>query len=247
MQRFDFASLLYMESNSVAEMLKLIMDSSPALPCEYPDGEAGEFLRNPTTQPMALLLGTISLYGSEDPWALPHGMAIRLNMNRFDAKTVAAVGEQNLRFAISTKPALHIDPHRMGRWAWQAASVVVGQYGGANWIWNDYRTIDVDRLIRRLIGVPGVGFVKAIMLTFLLHRDWKADIVGWERFEPPMDAGMMLAASRLGVVGTIGAPDPERVVRAYEGLRSVSKSFCVRNMPLCGRCPLSEKCPRQGV
>lgn len=246
MQRFRFAPLLAMEVDRVSEMLGLLAGSAPELPCAYPDGEAGEFLRDPAKQPLSLLLGAIAMYGSEHPWALPHGMAARLGMARFDAPTLAAFGEQDLRRVVGEGPALHIDPRRMGRWAWRAARFVDGQYGGANWIWNDYRTMDAGRLVGRLMDVPGMGPVKATVLAFLLRRDWGARIVGWEAFEPPMDGGMLVAANRLGL-GTSRGADPELVVRAYEGLRMVARMFCAGDAPLCGGCPLSEKCPRQGA
>jgi hypothetical protein len=140
-----------------------------------------------------------------------------------------------------------MDPARMGRWAWDAARLVVGQYGGdANWIWNDFRKMDVGRFVGRLLEVPGIGSVKALVLAFLLHRDWGADIVGWRGFRPPMDAAMLVAAGRLGIGAPESDGDPESIVKVCEGLRKVSK-LCAQERPQCGACPLSAGCPRQGV
>jgi len=218
------------------------------IPREYPDGVAGEFLRDPASQPLSLLLGAIAMYGSDSPWSLPHTLATRLGMERFDAMALAGMGEAALRQAIAKRPSLHIDSPKMGRWADQASRMVVGQYGGGtSWIWDDYRRMDAARLVERLRGVPGIGAVKALVFAFLLGTDWGADIVGWDKFEMPMDPPMLEASRRLGIGTSLPRGDPERLVRIHEGLRNIVKRHCALDGPRCEACPLSAKCPRQGV
>lgn len=229
-------------------LVEFLVAMSPSVPREYPVGEAGEFLRSPDKQALSLLLGAMAMYGSDSPWRFPFDLSRRLGVSGFNAAALAAVGEAEVRRAVGTKPALHIDPPRMGRWIQQAGQVLVGQYGGsANWIWNDYRRIEVERLVRRLMEIPGMGPVKALMLSFILRKDWDAEIVGWGEFNPPMDTGMSDTLRRLGIGRLPLSDDPELIVKVYEGLRSIAKAFCAQGRPLCDACPLSAKCPKQGV
>lgn len=246
MQRFRFAFLLPMKADNTLELLASL---APPIPCEYPDGDAGMFLKDPASQPFALLVGAIALYGSELPWTLPYVLRTRLNIECFDARAIVAVDENVLRLVLSDASAyvLHMDPSRMAKWVRQSAQVIVGQYGGGtSWIWNDYRRIETAQLIRRLMELPGIGSVKALVLAFLLYRDWGADIVGWEKLQPPMSDTMRTAAFRLGIQSSISS-SPEQIVMVCEGLRNIAKSFCVEDGPLCGNCPLLTGCPRQGV
>lgn len=230
-----------METNR--DMMELLARAAPkALPA-YPDGEAGEFLRNPANRSLALLLGAMTMYGSDTPWEVPHKLHVRLEPMRFTAAALAEVDEGVLRLAMRD---LHVDPAKTGKWISQASKVVVGQYGGeASWIWNDYRRIDVSRLIGRLRGIPGIGSVKALMFAFLLGMDWGADIVGWEHFDMPMDEQMLWASRRLGLALPLKSDDPERLVMLHEGLRCAGK-HC-GPAPRCEMCPVSAGCPRQGA
>jgi hypothetical protein len=231
----------------IVDIVESLIRAGPKIPCDYPDGEAGEFLKDHASQPLSLLFGAIAMYGSDDPWALPHAWATRLGKERFDATSLAEESESALILALKQRPALHMDPVRMGRWASQAAKVIVGQYGGGtSWIWNDYRHIDVSRLVMRLRGIPGIGAVKALVFAFLLYRDWGATVVGWDKFEIPMDPPMLETLRRLGI-GAFPSGDPEQTVKIHEGLRTIAKKHCIWNGPQCGACPVSAKCPKQGV
>ncbi len=226
-------------------ILGLMVSAAPALPRSYPDGAPGEFLKDPANQAFALLVGALALYGSDSPWGMPYELRTRLALPRFDATTIARLGEERLREALRRRPVLHMNPGKMGRWTWQAASVVVGQYGDAKWIWNDRRHMEAGRLVRRLTGIPGIGAVKALVFAYLLGRDWEADL-DWTGFVPQLNTGMAGTLRRTGT----SLPDVrnlEQFVMAHEGLRSVSKSFCSLDRPLCGECPLSAMCPKQGV
>lgn len=230
-----------METNrNIAELLAR---STPLVSPAYPEGEAGEFLRNPVNQPLALLIGAMAMYGSDAPWEVPHKLHARLEPMRFNAAALAEVDEGALRLAMRS---LHVDPAKTGKWISQASKVVVGQYGGeVSWIWNDYRRIEVSRLIGRLKGIPGIGSVKALVFAFLLGMDWGANIVGWEQFDMPMDERMLWASRRLGLVLPIRSDDPEWLVMLHEGLRAAGK-HC-GPLPRCEACPAFAVCPRQGA
>lgn len=239
-------TFLPMETD-IVDIVESLIRAGPKIPCDYPDGEAGEFLRNPTSQSISLLIGAIAMYGSNEPWALPQALAVRLGKGRFDAVSLAEESESTLILAFKQRPVLHLDPVRMGRWINQAAKVIVGQYGGGtSQIWNDYRLIDVSRLVMRLKGIPGIGAVKALVFAFLLYRDWGAIVVGWDKFEIPMDPPMLETLRRLGI-GAFPKGDPEQIVKIHEGLRIITKKHCIWNGPQCGAYPMSAKCPKRGV
>jgi endonuclease III len=233
--------------NRVVNILKFVAQNGTPVPRGYPDGMSGEFLKNPSTQPLSLLLGAIAMYGSDFPWDLPYELATRLRMDQFDAVTLATKDMEELKSAIGNRPMLHIDPTKMGKWISGTAKVIVGQYGGrTSWIWDDYKHMDVSRLVIRLKEIPGIGIVKALIFAFLLNRDWGADIVGWNEFKIPMDLHMLKVSHRLGIT-LFPMEDPEQLVMVYEGLRNIMKRYCVLDGPRCEICPLLEKCPRQGV
>jgi hypothetical protein len=236
-----------MENNRTANVLELLIQMAPILPCNYPNGKAGDFLQDQVNQPLSLLLGAIALYGSDDPWALPYNLFIRLDKQRFDALTLSQEDPTILCKAVRQKPILHMDPNKMGTWISKITKVVVGEYGeGTSWIWDDYRQMDVSRLIRRLKSMPGIGVTKALTFSFLLYRDWRADIVGWDKLEIPIEPSMTKALYRLGIE-KFPRSDPEHVVKIYSGLRTLIKKHCTWNEPQCGACPISIICPRQGV
>lgn len=242
--RVDFKPL---ENDRTANILELLIHMAPTLPCNYPKGEAGDFLRDQINQPLSLLLGAIALYGSDNPWALPHSLFVRLDKQRFDALTLSQENSVVLCQAIKQKPMLHMDPNKMGMWISNVTKVIVGEYGGGtSWIWDDYRQMDVSRLVRRLKSMPGVGITKALTFSFLLYRDWEANIVGWDKLEMPIDPPMTETLHRLGM-GKFPRGSPEHIVQIYGGLRVLIKQHCTWNRPQCVACPISIICPRQGV
>lgn len=209
------------------------------------EGRAKVFLDDPATKDFALLVGAIAMYGSEKPWELPCVLADRLMLARFDAETFADIDGRELRRALAEKPSLHIDPGRMSGWIRDCGKVVMGQYGSASWIWNNYRDMDATRLARRLTGIPGIGIAKATVFTFLLSADWGARVTGWEDFKPPVDHRLSAVLRRLGMDKL--AADPEMAVAALEGARMLAKRNCLADNPRCDSCPLVDKCPKQGV
>jgi hypothetical protein len=228
------------------ELLDSIAALAAPLPGMRPSRHAGELPDDPSEGDFALLVGAIAMYGSDEPWDLPRALAGRLAIGCFDAEVFSGMDIARLRCALAESPALHVDPGKMARWIVDAGKVVAGQYGGsARWIWNDCGGIDATRLARRLVGIPGIGTAKATVFAYLLSRDHGIPVSGWDVFDPPMNQRLLAVRARLGGHALRG--DPGRDVAILEGIRELAKGFCGLTGPQCGICPLSGKCPKQGV
>jgi len=217
------------------------------VPCQYPLGDALEMFSNPSKKPMALLVGAMGMYGSDHPWEIPYNLSVRLGIECLDAKSIKDVGENGLRRALCGRPALHVSPPKMGTWISRAADFVVGQYDGdPALIWNRGSGIEAQRLIRRLVDVPGIGNVKALAFTFLLGRDWDVDINEWDRVDIESNSDINRVLIRLGIVNPPRPIDPKTVVAIWEGLRRIGKTYCVLDNPRCAECPMIG-CRKKGV
>jgi len=133
--------------------------------------------------PLALLIGF------ELDQQIPLQKAFRgpLELSRriggLDAAAIAAMDPSFLEAAFREKPALHRFPGTMAGRVQELCRHVTAEYGGdASRIWTE--ATDGRDLQARLLGVPGIGPMKATSLIGILGRRYGVRPPGWEDVAP---------------------------------------------------------------
>lgn len=133
--------------------------------------------------PLALLIGF------ELDQQVPVQKAFRgpLDLSRrigsLDAALIAGMDPAALEAAFREKPALHRFPGTMAGRVQELCRHVVSEYGGdASRIWSE--AVDGRDLEARLLGVPGIGAMKAKSLIGILGRRFGVRPPGWEDVAP---------------------------------------------------------------
>jgi uncharacterized HhH-GPD family protein len=133
--------------------------------------------------PLALLIGF------ELDQQIPLQKAFRgpLELSRriggLDAAAIAAMDPAVLEAAFREKPALHRFPGTMAGRVQELCCHVTAEYGGdASRIWTE--ATDGRDLKARLLGVPGIGPMKATSLIGILGRRYGVRPPGWEDVAP---------------------------------------------------------------
>jgi len=133
--------------------------------------------------PLALLIGF------ELDQQIPLQKAFRgpLELSRriggLDAAAIAAMDPAVLEAAFREKPALHRFPGTMAGRVQELCRHVTAEYGGdASRIWTE--ATDGRDLQARLLGVPGIGPMKATSLIGILGRRYGVRPPGWEDVAP---------------------------------------------------------------
>ena len=100
-----------------------------------------------------------------------------------DAAAIAAMDPSFLEAAFREKPALHRFPGTMAGRVQELCRHVTAEYGGdASRIWTE--ATDGRDLQARLLGVPGIGPMKATSLIGILGRRYGVRPPGWEDVAP---------------------------------------------------------------
>ena len=133
--------------------------------------------------PLALLIGF------ELDQQVPLQKAFRgpLELSRriggLDAATIAGMDPAALEAAFRQKPALHRFPGTMAARVQELCRHVTADHGGdASRIWTG--ATDGQDLEARLLGVPGIGPMKAKSLIAILARRYGVRPPGWEDVAP---------------------------------------------------------------
>ena len=123
-----------------------------------------------------------------------------------DAGRIAAMDPATLEEAFRRRPALHRFPGSMARRTQELCAALVRDYGGdPSRVWNEAR--DGRDLKARLLGLPGIGEMKAATLVAILTRRLGVRPPGWEDVLPKHP--------------TLGDVDsPEALTRYQEGKRA---------------------------
>jgi uncharacterized HhH-GPD family protein len=133
--------------------------------------------------PLALLIGF------ELDQQVPLQKAFRgpLELSRriggLDASAIASMDPEALEAAFREKPALHRFPGTMAGRVQDLCRHVTAEYGGdASRIWS--KAADGRDLEARLLGIPGIGPMKAKALIGILGRRFGVRPPGWEDVAP---------------------------------------------------------------
>jgi uncharacterized HhH-GPD family protein len=133
--------------------------------------------------PLALLIGFVldQQVTLQKAFAGPYDL--RKRIGTLDAAEIAAMDEATLEAAFKERPALHRFPGNMARRTQALCAQIVEDYGGdAGAVWRD--VTDGKELERRLLGLPGIGEMKARTIIGILGKQFGVQPTGWEALAP---------------------------------------------------------------
>jgi uncharacterized HhH-GPD family protein len=138
------------------------------------DDEADRLL---VTDPLALLIGFALDQQVTVQKAFSGPLELKRRLGHLDAARIAATDPATLDAAFRQRPALHRFPGSMAGKVQQLAAAVATDYGNdASRIWTE--ASDGRDLERRLLGLPGIGEMKARSLVAILGKRFGVDLPG---------------------------------------------------------------------
>lgn len=144
------------------------------------DDEADRLL---ASDPLALLIGFVLDQQVPLQKAFSGPLELRRRIGTLDAARIAGMDPAELEDAFRRRPALHRFPGNMARRTQALCSAIVAEYGGdAGRVW---REAESGRdLETRLLGLPGIGEMKARTLIAIVGRRFGIRPPGWEEVAP---------------------------------------------------------------
>ena len=145
------------------------------------DTEADRLL---VSDPLALLIGFVL----DQQVPLQKAFSGPLELSRrigggLDARAIAAMDPEALDRAFRERPALHRFPGNMARRTQELCAAIAEQYDNdARRVWADAQS--GKELHERLLGLPGIGPMKAGTLVAILGKQLGVRPPGWEDFAP---------------------------------------------------------------
>jgi uncharacterized HhH-GPD family protein len=108
---------------------------------------------------------------------------LRSRIGTLDPAKIAGMDIDQLEAAFKERPALHRFPGNMARRTQALCEAIVRDYGGdAARVWRDAK--DGKDLERRLLGLPGIGEMKARTIIGILGKQFGVRPTGWEAVAP---------------------------------------------------------------
>ena len=133
--------------------------------------------------PLALLIGFVLDQQVPLQKAFSGPYELKRRIRTLDAAAIAAMDPGELERAFREKPALHRFPGTMAQRTQELCAAIVEEYDGdASQVWLE--ATDGADLSRRLLGLPGIGDMKAKTLVALLGKRFGVQPPGWEAFAP---------------------------------------------------------------
>jgi uncharacterized HhH-GPD family protein len=156
--------------------------------------------------PLALLIGFALDQQVTVQKAFSGPAELQRRLGHLDAARSAATDPAQLDAIFRERPALHRFPGSMAAKVQQLCAAIAAEYGNdAARIWTEAR--DGKDLERRLLGLPGIGAMKAGTIVALLAKRLGVRPEGWETVAPQHP--------------TLGDVDsPEALERYQEGKRA---------------------------
>jgi uncharacterized HhH-GPD family protein len=153
--------------------------AQPRLPFTGND-EADRLLEE---EPLALLIGFELDQQVTLQKAFSGPYELRQRIGTLDAGKIAAMDPAKLEEAFRTRPALHRFPGNMAKRTHDLCAAIVRDYGGdAGRVWREAKT--GRDLEQRLLGLPGIGEMKAKTLIAILGKRFSIKPPGWEDVAP---------------------------------------------------------------
>jgi uncharacterized HhH-GPD family protein len=164
------------------------------------DDVADELISNDA---MALLIGFELDQQVPLQKAFSGPLELRRRVGTLDPAALAEMDPARLEDAFKARPALHRFPANMARRTQELAAAIVRDYeGDAELVWRGAR--DGRDLQQRLLGLPGIGEMKAGTIIAILGKRLGVQPPGWEEVAPKhptlgdVDSPETLAAYQAG-------------------------------------------------
>lgn len=164
---------------TLANILPVNAAPTPTLPYTGND-EADRLLAE---DPLALLIGFVldQQVQLQKAFSGPH--ELRQRIGTLDPVRIAAMDPHELEEVFKTRPALHRFPANMARRTQDLCAAIVRDYSGdAGRVWREAKT--GHDLEQRLLGLPGIGPMKAKTLIAILGKRFGVKPPGWEDVAP---------------------------------------------------------------
>lgn len=144
------------------------------------DDEADRLL---ATDPLALLIGFVLDQQVTLQKAFSGPAELRRRIGTLDCAAIAGMDTGELEAIFARRPALHRFPGNMARRTQALCQAVLSDYGGdASRVWTEAES--GRDLERRLLGLPGVGEMKAKTILAVLGKQFGVRPPGWEDVAP---------------------------------------------------------------
>jgi uncharacterized HhH-GPD family protein len=144
------------------------------------DDEADRLLAE---EPLALLIGFVLDQQVSVQKAFSGPLELRRRLGSLEADVIAGMDPGELEAAFRERPALHRYPGTMARRTQELCAAVVSDHeGDAARVWSEAET--GAELERRLLGLPGIGPMKARSLIAILGKRFGVRPPGWEDVAP---------------------------------------------------------------
>jgi uncharacterized HhH-GPD family protein len=133
--------------------------------------------------PLALLIGFVLDQQVPLQKAFSGPLELRGRIGALDAEAIAGMDPGELEQAFRERPALHRFPGTMARRTQELCAAIAEEYGGdAARVWVE--ATDGADLKKRLLGLPGIGEMKAKTLVAVLGKQFGVRPPGWEEVAP---------------------------------------------------------------
>ena len=144
------------------------------------DDEADRLL---VAEPLALLIGFALDQQVTVQKAFYGPLEIRRRAGTLDAAKLAAIEPETFADLFRQRPAIHRFPGSMAGKVQALCAAVARDYAGdASRIWTE--ASDARDLEKRLLGLPGIGPMKAKTLLAILGKRYGIKPAGWEEVAP---------------------------------------------------------------
>jgi uncharacterized HhH-GPD family protein len=144
------------------------------------DDEANALLAR---DPLALLVGFVLDQQVTVQKAFSGPLELQRRLGEFDAATIAGTDPAELERVFRERPAIHRFPGSMSRRVQELCAAIESEYGGdASRVWTD--AADASDLERRLLGLPGIGAMKAGSIAAILAKRFAVELAGWDDVLP---------------------------------------------------------------
>ncbi len=144
------------------------------------DAESDRLL---VTDPLALLIGFALDQQVPVQKAFGGPLEIRRRLGSLDAASLAAIDPEAFATAFRERPAIHRFPASMAAKVQALCAAIARDYGNdASRIWT--QAADARDLERRLLGLPGIGPMKAKTLLAILGKRFGVKPPGWDEVAP---------------------------------------------------------------
>lgn len=135
------------------------------------------------SDPLALLIGFVLDQQVPLQKAFSGPLELSRRIGRLDAREIAAMDPDALDAAFRERPALHRFPGNMARRTQELCAAIAEHYDNdAGRVWADARS--GKELHERLLGLPGIGPMKAGTLVAILGKQLGVRPPGWEEYAP---------------------------------------------------------------